>query len=202
MGSEFRAAVRPAIVILLLMTGLLGLLYPLAILGLGQAIMPYQANGSLVRDGADGTGRVVGSALIGQGFAAPGYFNGRPSAAGDGYDASASSGSNLGPTSQALIDRVKAAAPATGLSGNIPADLVTASGSGLDPHLSPAAARAQAGRIAATRGLSAAAVERLIAASSEAPLAGVLGEPRVNVLALNRQLDRMAPNRSGAAATP
>lgn len=198
MGTDFRQAIRPAIVILLLMTVLLGLLYPLAILGLGQAIMPHKANGSLVRDGD----RVVGSTLIGQEFAAPGYFNGRPSAAGDGYDASASSGSNLGPTSQALIDRVREAVPATGLSDNIPADLVTASASGLDPDLSPAAAGAQASRIATTRGLPASAVQRLIASSTETSLAGILGEPRVNVLALNRQLDRMSPNRSGAAAAP
>ncbi|CAA9528807.1 MAG: Potassium-transporting ATPase C chain [uncultured Sphingomonadaceae bacterium] len=198
MGIDLRQAIRPAIVVLLLMTVLLGLLYPLAILGLGQAIMPHQANGSLVRDGD----RVVGSALIGQSFATPGYFNGRPSAAGEGYDASASSGSNLGPTSRALIDRVKEAAPATGLSNNIPADLVTASASGLDPHLSPAAALAQAGRVAAARGLSVATVRNLVTSNTEAPLASVLGEPRVNVLALNRQLDRLAPNRAGAAATP
>ena len=198
MGIDLRQAIRPAIVVLLLMTVLLGLLYPLAILGLGQAIMPHQANGSLVRDGD----RVVGSALIGQSFATPGYFNGRPSAAGEGYDASASSGSNLGPTSRALIDRVKEAAPATGLSNNIPADLVTASASGLDPHLSPAAALAQAGRVAAARGLSVATARNLVTSNTEAPLASVLGEPRVNVLALNRQLDRLAPNRAGAAATP
>lgn len=196
MGADFRQAIRPAIVVLLLMTVLLGLLYPLAVLGIGQAIMPHQANGSLVRDGD----RVVGSELIGQGFAAPGYFAGRPSAAGDGYDASASSGSNLGPTSQALIDRVKESVPATGLSANVPADLVTASGSGLDPHLSPAAARAQGSRIASTRGLAPARVEELIASAVEAPIAGMLGEPRVNVLELNRQLDRLAPNRAGDAA--
>lgn len=198
MGTDLRQALRPAIVILLLMTVLLGIPYPLLILGLGQAIMPHQANGSLVRDGD----RIVGSTLIGQGFAAPGYFNGRPSAAGNGYDAAASSGSNLGPTSRALIDRVKASVPATGLTQAFPADLVTASGSGLDPHLSPAAARSQAGRIAMTRGLRAVTVEQLIATSTETPIAGIMGDPRVNVLALNRQLDRLAPNRSGAAATP
>ena len=194
MGTDLRQAIRPAIVLLLLMTILLGLLYPLAILGLGQAIMPHQANGSLVRDGD----RIVGSALIGQTFATPGYFNGRPSAAGDGYDASASSGSNLGPTSQALIDRVEEAVPATGLSANIPADLVTASGSGLDPHLSPAAAMAQAGRIAAARGLPVATVRDLVTANTEAPLASVLGEPRVNVLALNRALDALGPRPAPA----
>lgn len=194
--SELRAAVRPASTILLLMTLLLGILYPLAILGIGQAIMPGQANGSLIREGD----HVVGSRLIGQSFTAPGYFHGRPSAAGDGYDASASSGSNLGPTSRALIDRVRAAAPATGLAGNIPADLVTASGSGLDPHLSPAAASAQVARVARTRGLPEQQVRSLLAASVEHPFAGIIGQPRVNLLALNRQLDRLASNRSGAAA--
>lgn len=198
MGSELRQAIRPAIVILLLMTVLLGLLYPLAILGIGQAIMPAQANGSLVRD----RDRVVGSSLIGQSFATPRYFNSRPSAAGEGYDASASAGSNLGPASQVLIDRVKEAVPATGLSRDIPADLVTASGSGLDPHLSPAAALSQVPRVAGARRLSAAAVRELVSASSEQPLLGVLGEPRVNLLALNRQLDRMTADRSGAVATP
>lgn len=198
MGSELRAAIRPATVILLLMTLLLGILYPLTILGVGQALMPHQANGSLIRV----EGRVIGSTLIGQSFTAPGYFNTRPSAAGDGYDASASSGSNLGPTSQALIDRVKEAVPATGLERHVPADLVTASGSGLDPHLSPAAALAQVGRVAAARGLPEPAVRNLVEASIEAPLAGVIGERRVNVISINRQLDRLAPNRSGAAATP
>lgn len=198
MGTELRAALRPAIAILLLMSALLGIIYPLAILGVGQAVMPFQANGSVMRDGD----RITGSALIGQSFAAPGYFNGRPSAAGDGYDASASSGSNLGPTSQALIDRVKEAVPATGLAGNIPADLVTASGSGLDPHLSPAAALAQAERIASTRGVSEQAVRSLVTSATERPLLGFIGEPRVNILAINRQLDRLAPSRSGARTTP
>lgn len=198
MGTELRAALRPAIAILLLMSALLGIIYPLVILGVGQAVMPFQANGSVMRDGD----RITGSALIGQSFAAPGYFNGRPSAAGDGYDASASSGSNLGPTSQALIDRVKEAVPATGLAGNIPADLVTASGSGLDPHLSPAAALAQAERIASTRGVSEQAVRSLVTSATERPLLGFIGEPRVNILAINRQLDRLAPSRSGARTTP
>lgn len=198
MGSELRAAIRPAAMILLLMALLLGLLYPLAILGIGQAVMPQKANGSMIRDGD----RIVGSALIGQSFTAPGYFNSRPSAAGDGYDASASSGSNLGPTSQVLIDRVKEAVPATGVQGAVPADLVTASGSGLDPHLSPAAALAQVRRVAGARGLPVTTVRNLVEASIEARLAGIIGEPRVNLLALNRQLDQLAPNRSGAAAAP
>lgn len=198
MGSDFRQAVRPAIVILLLMTALLGLLYPLAILGIGQALMPRQANGSLIRDGD----RVIGSDLIGQSFTAPRYFNSRPSAAGKGYDATASSGSNLGPASKALIDRVRQAVPATGLNGDIPADLLTASGSGLDPDLSPAAALSQVARVANARALPADAVRRLVTASVEDPLAGVIGEPHVNLLRLNRQLDRMTASPAGAATRP
>lgn len=198
MGNDLRAAIRPALAIFLGMTLLLGLFYPLAITGVGQAILPHQANGSLVREG----GRVVGSDLVGQAFATPGYFNTRPSAAGDGYDGGASSGSNLGPTSQALIDRVREAAPATGLQRGIPADLVTASGSGLDPHLSPAAASAQAARVAGARGLPVERVEALVRQNTQAPLAGILGEPRVHVLRLNRQLDRIAPRPAGAAPQP
>ncbi len=198
MGSELRQAIRPAIVILLLMTALLGLLYPLAILGIGQAIMPYQSNGSLIRDG----NRVIGSDLIGQSFTTPDYFNSRPSAAGDGYNASASAGSNLGPNSQVLVDRVKEAVPATGLTENIPADLVTTSGSGLDPHLSSAAALSQVSRVASARGLSTAAVSALVNRSIQQPALGIIGEPRVNLLALNRQLDRMTADRAGASSRP
>lgn len=190
MGSELRSALRPAIVLLLLFTVLLGIAYPFSILGIGQMLFPAQANGSLIEENK----RVIGSPLIGQAFTAPRYFNSRPSAAGDGYDASASSGSNLGPTSQALIDRTKesvSAARESGVSGPIAADLVTASGSGLDPHLSPAAALAQADRVARARGADPAAVRALVERSIEGPMLGILGEPRVNVLLLNRQLDRM-----------
>ncbi|MEA3003439.1 MAG: potassium-transporting ATPase KdpC subunit [Sphingomonadales bacterium] len=181
---------RPALALLLLFTLLLGIVYPLALVAIGQALMPYQANGSLVRDG----GRVVGSALIGQAFTRPGYFHGRPSAAGQGYDPTASSGSNFGPASRMLIDRTRdsvAAARADGVKGPIPADLVTASGSGLDPELSPEAALAQAARIAAARHLPPAEVRALVQRNVRMPALGFIGEPRVNVLALNRQLDRM-----------
>jgi K+-transporting ATPase ATPase C chain len=183
---------RPAFVLLLLFTLLTGIVYPFAILGIGQALIPWQANGSLVRD----QGRLVGSALIGQNFAGAGYFHGRPSAAGNGYDGTASSGSNLGPASKALIDRTRQAvaqARKEGISGPIPADLVTASGSGLDPDLSPEAAIAQADRVARARGLSPAAIRALVEGAIDRPVLGILGDPRVNVLALNRQLDRMAP---------
>lgn len=191
MGSELRSALRPAIVLLLLFTALLGIAYPFAILGIGQAIFPVQANGSLIEE----DGRVIGSSLVGQAFTSPAYFNTRPSAAGDGYDASASSGSNLGPTSQALIDRTSesvAAARTAGIEGPIPADLVTASGSGLDPDLSPAAALAQVDRVAQARGADPATIRALVERTTERPILGILGEPHVNVLSLNRQLDRMA----------
>jgi K+-transporting ATPase ATPase C chain len=191
MFTEIKTAFRPAISFLLLMTLITGIFYPLLILGLGQAIFPYQANGSLIRDGD----RVVGSALIGQNFAQPRYFHPRPSAAGsDGYDASASSGSNLGPTSRALATQVTErvqAARAEGATGPVPADMVTASASGLDPHISPANAMAQVNRVAAARGMPAALVRDLVTRSIEGPTLGVLGEVHVNVLLLNRQLDAM-----------
>ena len=191
MGQDIKSAIRPALVILLLVTLLTGLAYPLAITGVGQAIFPYQANGSLIVD----QGRVVGSELIGQGFADARYFHGRPSAAGDGYDAAASSGSNLGPTSAALktsiAERV-AAARADGVVGPIPADMVTASASGLDPDISPANARAQVERVARARGLSEAVVRSLVDRSTKAATFGVFGDAHVNVLLLNRQLDASA----------
>jgi K+-transporting ATPase ATPase C chain len=189
MFSELRHALRPALALLLLFTVLLGLAYPLAILGIGQAVLPWQANGSLIEE----DGRVVGSDLIGQAFTEARYFHGRPSAAGAGYDAAASSGSNLGPTSKALEERIAAdvaTVRADGATGAVPADLVTASASGLDPHLSPAAARAQIARVAKARGLSADAVAELVERAIEPPLAGFIGAPRVNVLRLNRQLDQ------------
>ncbi len=189
MNNDILSAIRPGLVLLLLFTVLTGIVYPGIVLGIGQAVFPAQANGSLVRD-ANGT--VVGSEMIGQGFAAPKYFHGRPSAAGKGYDGQASSGSNLGPNAQALIDRVKAdtaAARKDGIAGPLPADMATASGSGLDPHISPATAYLQVPRVAAARGLDEAKIKAMVDAAVEAPLAGILGEPRVNVLMLNRQLD-------------
>lgn len=195
MFSELRNALRPALVLLLLFAALLGLVYPMVVLGIGQAALPWRANGSLIEQ----DGKVIGSALIGQGFADPKYFHGRPSAAGAGYDAAASSGSNLGPTSKALAERIAgdvAKARAEGVSGPLPADLVTASGSGLDPHLSPAAALAQAQRVAAARNMPEADVRALVETSVETPLLGFIGERRVNVLALNRQLDATAAKMS------
>lgn len=189
MGKDFSSALRPAIVMTILFALLLGIAYPLALTGIGQAIFPAQANGSLIRDSG---GRVIGSALVGQAFTSDRYFQTRPSAAGKGYDGLASSGSNLGPTSQALVDRIKpdiAKRRTEGVTGAIPADLVTASGSGLDPDLSPAAALAQAPRIARVRGVPLGRVRTLVTQSTDGSF---LGEPRVNVLALNRALDAMS----------
>ncbi|MEN5147050.1 potassium-transporting ATPase subunit KdpC [Brevundimonas diminuta] len=181
--------IRPAIVMIVLFTGVLGVGYPLAVTGVAQAAFPDQANGSLVRDEA---GQVVGSALIGQTFAQPGYLHPRPSAAGDGYDAAASSGSNLGPLNPDLIARVKTDADAlrteAGMTA-IPADAVTASASGLDPHISPAYAELQAARIARARGVEEAQVRDVIRRHVEGRTFGVLGQPRVNVLMTNRALD-------------
>lgn len=191
MGKDFVTSLRPAIVLTILFAILLGLVYPLAMTGIGQAIFPSQANGSLIRDAA---GRVVGSTVVGQAFTSDRYFQTRPSAAGKGYDALASSGSNLGPTSQALVDRVTpdiAKRRGEGVTGAVPADLVTASGSGLDPDLSPGSAFAQVARVARARGLEEARVRALVEENVEHPLLGILGEDRVNVLALNRQLDRL-----------
>lgn len=184
---------RPALVSMGLFTVLLGLAYPLAVTGVAQAAFPAQANGSLIRDTG---GQVVGSALIGQAFSKPEYFHGRPSAAGGGYDASASSGSNLGPLNETLIARQKADAAALRAENPgaaIPADAVTTSASGLDPDISPANARFQAPRIAKARGVSQEALTALIDAQVQPPLLGFIGQPRVNVLALNRTLDVRYP---------
>lgn len=177
---------RAAAVILLFFTAFTGLAYPLAVTATASALFPHQSKGSpVVRDGI-----VVGSSLIGQSFAEPRYFWGRPSAAGAGYDGRASSGSNLGPTSKALADRVAAEAARHGVAASaVPADLLTASGSGLDPHISLRAARFQISRVAAARGLEAAALDRLIGEFTEAPIFGIFGEERVNVLLLNLALD-------------
>jgi len=190
-----RSLMRPALVFVAMMTLLTGVLYPAAITGLAQLLFPSQANGSLVE--VDGTAR--GSRLIGQPFTAPGYLWSRPSATGPiPNSGAASSGSNLGPSNPALRDaaagRIAAlrAADST-LTGPVPVDLVTASGSGLDPHVSLAAAAVQVPRIARARGMSTAAVEQIIAAHTEGRFLGVFGEPRVNVLLVNLALDRDAP---------
>jgi K+-transporting ATPase ATPase C chain len=190
MNNDFRTAFRPAIVMTILFAILLGLVYPLVMTGLAQTLFPHQANGSLIRDAQ---GRTIGSAIVGQAFTSDRYFRTRPSAAGKGYDGQSSSGSNLGPTAQPLADRVRgdvAAARAQGIAGPLPADLVTASGSGLDPDLSPAAALAQAPRVSRARNLPLPRVRALVAAATNTPL---LGDPRVDVLALNRALDAATP---------
>ena len=203
------AHLRPALVLLGLFTVLTGLVYPAAVTGIAQAVFPRQANGSLVtQDGA-----AVGSSLVGQEFAPnPAYVWGRPSATGsnpynafNGDDLTGSSGSNLGPTSPALAEAVAARAALlreadAGNTAPIPVDLVTASGSGLDPHVSPAGAAYQAARVARARGIDAAAVQRVIDANTEGRTLGIFGEPRVNVLAMNLALDAAAPVPAAPAA--
>ncbi len=181
----------PAVGLTLVLTVLTGLIYPLLVTGLAQAFFHRQANGSLI----EVNGKLVGSALIGQQFTRPEYFHGRPSAAGNGYDAANSGGSNLGPTNRNLVSRVqddigKFRRENPTYTGPIPADLLTTSGSGLDPHISPASAYAQVDRVAKARGVSPDAVRAAVARRVEGRQFGVLGEPRVNVLELNLDLDR------------
>jgi len=191
MLKDLTTALRPAVVLTLLFAVLLGIVYPLALTGIGQTVLPRQANGSLIRE----KGKVIGSELIGQNFTAPGYFHGRLSAAGNGYDATASSGSNLGPTSKVLHDRMQgdlAKLHSETPGASVPADLVTTSASGLDPDISPEAALFQVERVARARGIAPERVKALIAAHTDEPVAGYIGEPHVNVLALNRALDAEA----------
>lgn len=189
MKSMFGVAVRTTIVTLVLT----GLIYPFVMTGLAQVLLPWRANGSLV---TDEKGRVIGSELIAQGFANPAYFQPRPSAAGDrGYDAANSSGSNLGPTSKKLQDRIKEdvkrlKAENPDATGPIPGELVTTSGSGLDPHLSPAAMLWQVARVAKARAVARDRVKAVVDANVEDRTLGILGEPRVNVLLVNLALDR------------
>jgi len=198
--------IRPALVLLIALTALTGLIYPLAMTGIAETLFPSQAHGSLVeRDG-----KVIGSALIGQSFTSDKYFHGRPSAitapdpkdpsktVPDPYDAANSMGSNLGPTSKALVDGVKDAAAklrAENPAQPVPVDLVTASGSGLDPDITPAAATFQVPRVAKARGLAESAVAALVARFVQGRTLGLLGEPHVNVLALNMALDALAGTR-------
>lgn len=191
---------RPALVLLLLFTALTGLAYPLAVTGLAQAAFPRAANGSVVEAG----GRVVGSRLVGQSFTSERYFHGRPSATTapdpqdpaksleSPYNAASSSGSNLGPSSAALAEAVKARVAALG-GGPVPADLVTGSASGLDPDITPAAAAFQVMRVARARGIDEAQVRALVRRNTMGRALGLLGEPRVNVLALNLALDALKP---------
>lgn len=190
---ELARQTRNAVLMLVVLTVLLGLIYPIVMTGIAQLLFPYQANGSLVKDSS---GKVIGSALIGQNFADPKYFHPRPSAAGqNGYDAAASGGSNLGPTNQKLIDAVKDRATTyreeNGLAADaqVPADAVTASASGLDPDISPANAHIQVARVAKARGLSDAQVKALVDEHTQGRTLWIFGEPRVNVLELNLALD-------------
>jgi potassium-transporting ATPase KdpC subunit len=181
-----------AVLMTIATTVLLGIIYPLVVTAIAQVLFPRQANGQLIqRDG-----RTVGSAIIGQSFSGPAYFHSRPSAAGNGYDAANTNGSQLGPTNQKLVDRVKgdvSAAQADNPGVPVPIDLVTASASGIDPHITPAAAEFQLPRIAKERGTTADRLRPLVARHTEGRQLGFLGEPRVNVLELNLELDQQFP---------
>ena len=193
---------RPAIVSTILFTLLLGLVYPLSITGAAKVLFPYQAEGSLVRDAS---GHVVGSALLAQPFAKDEYLHPRPSAAGNGYDATSSGGSNYGPLSGDLAKRIKGDAAALRQStghDQIPDDAITTSGSGLDPDISPAYAYLQADRIAKARGATADEVNQVIARNLQQPLLGFIGQPRVNVLMTNRALDLAVPKAQAKATQP
>jgi K+-transporting ATPase ATPase C chain len=175
-------------------TILLGIIYPLVVTGIAQVVFPRQANGQLIQN----AGNLVGSSIIGQGFSSPAYFHSRPSAAGNGYDAANSNGSQLGPTNQKLIDRVKAdvsTAQAENPGTAVPIDLVTASGSGVDPHITPASAEFQLSRVAKERGTTVDRIAVLVAKHTEGRQLGILGEPRVNVLELNLDLDQQFPGK-------
>jgi potassium-transporting ATPase KdpC subunit len=197
---SFRRQLASAILMTVALTALLGIAYPLAVTGLAQLLFPEQARGSLLRRG----GRIVGSRLIGQPFSGPGYFHSRPSAAGAGYDPTASGGTNLGPTSRKLVvEQVGAAAAAARRErpgAPVPVDLVTSSGSGLDPHLTPAAAEFQLPRVARERGMPEEVVRQLVRRHTAGRQWGVLGEPRVAVLELNLDLDATRPLPAPAPA--
>jgi K+-transporting ATPase ATPase C chain len=189
MSTFVRRQLWPAVALTVVLTLITGVLFPLAITAIAQVAFPSQANGSLIRL-ADG--RTIGSSLIGQAFSQPIYFWTRPSAAGAGYDANASGGSNLGPTSAALIERIEAEVErlrAQHGDAPVPVDLVTTSASGLDPHISPEAAEHQVARVAAARGMTPDEVREVVARHTEQPLLGFVGQPRVNVLELNLDLD-------------
>lgn len=194
-----------AVLMTIATTILLGIIYPLVVTGIAQVLFPKQANGQLIQKG----NKTVGSRIIGQGFSGAGYFHSRPSAAGNGYDAANSGGSNLGPTNQKLIDRVKGDVTAaqadnhgssSSVSASVPIDLVTTSASGFDPHITPAAAEYQLTRVARERGATVDQLRALLAKHTEGRQLGILGEPRVNVLELNLELDEQFPTNKQARA--
>jgi K+-transporting ATPase ATPase C chain len=192
MRHDLAASLRPAVTLGLALFALTGLAYPALVTGVAQGLFPHQAGGSLIVE----NGRVIGSELVGQGFTQVRHFHGRPSAAGSGHDAMASAGSNLGPGAKPLHDRVAAdiaALRAAGETGAVAPDRVTASASGLDPHISPPAALAQVARVARARRLPEPQVRALVEAAIENPGLGIAGDAVVNVLALNRELDKVAP---------